>query len=95
MSAAHQYTLVAAGAAANFVFTLARLGVRVGFITAVGDDEFGTLLTEEIAAFGVDTSGIRRAAGQQTPVAFCSMDHRGESSFAFTAPRAGAPPWKR
>ena len=83
LSRAHQYTLVAGGAGANVVFALARLGVRVGFITAVGDDDFGTLAIDELSAFGVETSFVRRATGQQTPVTFAAIDGRGGKRFAF------------
>ena len=80
---AMQYTLVAGGAAANVVFAMARLGVRVGFITAVGDDEFGTLLARELAAFDVDDAGMRRVAGQLTTVSFCAVDGLGGKVFRF------------
>lgn len=83
LTAAHHYTLVAGGAAGNVVFALARLGVTVRFITAVGDDEFGTLLTNELASFGVDTAGVRRVAGQLTPVTFCAVDKLGGKQFSF------------
>lgn len=83
LMAAHAYTLVAGGAAANVVFALARLGIRVGFLTAVGDDDFGTLLTDELATFGVDTRYVRRATGQLTPVSFCAIDGRGGKRFSF------------
>lgn len=83
LAQARQYTLVAGGAAANVVFALARLGVRVRFISAVGDDDFGTLATEELAAFGVDTDGVRRVPGQLTPVTFCAVDLAGGKAFSF------------
>lgn len=83
LTSAHQYTLVAGGAAANVVFALARLGVQVGFISAVGDDDFGTLAINELADFGVDTSLVRRAGGQLTPVAFAAIDGLGGKHFAF------------
>ena len=37
---------------------LARLGLRVAFIGVVGDDEFGRFMARELAARGIDTSGI-------------------------------------
>ncbi|HEY3417458.1 MAG TPA: PfkB family carbohydrate kinase [Armatimonadota bacterium] len=83
LTEAHHYTLVAGGAAANVVFALARLGVKLRFITAVGDDEFGTLAANELAAFGVDNTGVRRVPGQLTPVSFCSVDGRGGKLFRF------------
>jgi len=83
LAEAHRYTLVAGGAAANMVFALARLGVSVRFITAVGDDEFGELLAGDLAEFGVDTSCVRRVAGQLTTVSFCSVDRQGGKAFRF------------
>lgn len=83
LATAHQYTLVAGGAAANTVFALARLGVNAYFITAVGDDAFGTLVTDELAAFGLETAGVRRVAGQLTPVTFCAVDLHGGKQFSF------------
>jgi len=80
---ARHYTLVAGGAAANVVFALARLGVSVRFITAVGNDEFGQLATAELASFGVDTSGVRHVVGQLTPVTFCAVDLHGGKCFRF------------
>ncbi len=83
LDTARQYTLVPGGAAANTVFAMARLGVGVRFITAVGDDEFGTLATRELVHFGVDASRVRRVPGQLTPVSFCSVDGRGGKQFRF------------
>ena len=83
LATAQQYTLIAGGAAANTVFALARLGVRAHFITAVGDDEFGTLATVELTAFGLETAGVRRIAGQLTPVTFCAIDLHGGKQFRF------------
>ncbi len=83
LASAHRYMLVAGGAAANVVFALARLGAGVRFISAVGDDEFGTLAADELRAFGVDTAGVRRVAGQLTPVTFASVDGRGGKQFRF------------
>jgi len=83
LAEAHHYTLVAGGAAANMVFALARLGVKVRFITAVGNDEFGELLIGDLAEFGVDTSCVRRVEGQLTTVSFCSVDRQGGKAFRF------------
>lgn len=83
LAEAHRYTLVAGGAAANMVFALARLGVKVRFITAVGADEFGELLSGDLAEFGVDTCCVRRVEGQLTTVTFCSVDRQGGKTFRF------------
>ncbi|MFN4218379.1 MAG: carbohydrate kinase family protein [Candidatus Bipolaricaulia bacterium] len=46
------------GSAANTIYALARLGLRVGFLGAVGDDDTGRMLLDSFKSVGVDTSGI-------------------------------------
>ncbi len=77
------FTLAPAGAAGNVVFALARLGMQVHFITAVGDDDFGTQLENELTSFGVSTAGVRHALGVLTPISFCSVDQGGGKKFSF------------
>lgn len=83
LSNARQYNIYAGGAAANVVFALARLGVQVHFISAVGDDDFAAFLLHELSTFGVETSGVRRATEQLTPVSFCAVDLQGGKHFRF------------
>lgn len=47
-----------AGAELNVATGLARLGLRTGYVTRVGDDSFGRYLRAEIAREGIDTSRI-------------------------------------
>ncbi|HEY3632573.1 MAG TPA: sugar kinase [Jatrophihabitantaceae bacterium] len=46
------------GAESNVACHLAGLGLRSGWLGAVGDDELGRAVTAEIAAAGVDVSGV-------------------------------------
>jgi sugar/nucleoside kinase (ribokinase family) len=46
------------GAPANVAVTLARLGLDVGMIAAVGDDPLGEGLRDELASAGVDTTDV-------------------------------------
>ncbi len=46
------------GSAANTIYALAKLGLRTGFLGAVGDDDAGRILLESFRSVGVDTSGI-------------------------------------
>lgn len=46
------------GSAANTIYALAKLGLRTGFLGAVGDDEAGGILLESFTSVGVDTSRI-------------------------------------
>jgi len=59
------------GSAANTIYGLAKLGIRAGFIGAVGDDEGGRLLMESFRSVGVDTSRIRVKEGVGTGSALC------------------------
>jgi len=51
------------GCAANAGVDLARLGFRVGISGCVGDDAFGRVITDALAAGGVETAGIHRLSG--------------------------------
>lgn len=51
-----------AGSGANVAVALARLGLRVGLVTAVGRDARGDEILRELAAEGVDTSLTARTA---------------------------------
>src|SRR5690349_21899163 len=51
-------TLTLGSSSAIFACGAARLGLRVAFVGKVGDDEFGRFVAGELAARGVDTSGV-------------------------------------
>lgn len=54
------------GSAANVAAALAALDVPAGVVGCVGDDEPGTFVREELAAVGVDCSGIAVRGGATT-----------------------------
>ena len=58
------------GAPANVAVALARLGVDVGFIGAVGDDPFGDLLIDLLRREGVDTTHLQKISDDPTMIAF-------------------------
>jgi pseudouridine kinase len=66
----------AGGVGRNIAHNLARLGVAVRLISAVGRDPEGDRLLEETAAAGVDVSGVRR--GGRTGVYSAVLDCEGE-----------------
>jgi sugar/nucleoside kinase (ribokinase family) len=51
-------TLTIGSSSAIFACGAARLGLRVAFAGKVGDDEFGHFMLRELAARGIETSGI-------------------------------------
>lgn len=55
-----------AGSGANVAVALARLGVRVGLVSAVGRDARGDEVLRELAAEGVDTRLVARVSLAQT-----------------------------
>ena len=54
----HQFGKVVVGAESNVAVGLAKLGYSTGWISKVGDDEFGQFMIRELKAEGVDTSSV-------------------------------------
>jgi ribokinase len=68
------------GSAANTIYGLAKLGVKTGCLGAVGDDDKGSWLVEELRQAGVDTSQIRVKRGVPTGSVLCLVDPQGDRS---------------
>jgi 2-dehydro-3-deoxygluconokinase len=64
-----------AGAESNVAVGLCRLGCSAGFISRVGDDEFGRAILFRLRGEGVDVSQVRTDPGAPTGVLF--RDRRG------------------
>jgi sugar/nucleoside kinase (ribokinase family) len=58
--------LTLGSSSAIFAHNFSLLGNRVGFTSAVGDDPLGELCVNRLAESGVETSRVRKYAGQQT-----------------------------
>ncbi len=71
------------GASGIFIDTIARLGLSARFIGAVGDDDFGRLITGRLQKDGVDISRIRVLGEVATAVAFVTYFHDGSRQFIF------------
>lgn len=65
------------GSSANTIYWLSRLGVYTGFLGAVGDDEEGRKIVENLKKAGVDTRGIKVKKGRRTGKALSFSDRRG------------------
>lgn len=59
-----------AGAESNTAIALSRLGHRCGWISKIGEDEFGQFILREIRAEGVDVSRVRTDADAPTGIMF-------------------------
>ena len=75
------------GDTSNMVIAAARSGARTGYVTRIGDDEFGRMFFALWRAEGVDTRGVALDAGAHTGVYFVTHGPRGH---AFSYLRAGS-----
>lgn len=82
-----QYLQGFGGDTSNFAIAAARQGARTGFVSAVGDDQFGRLLLDLWTREGVDTSTVHTDAGAPTGVYFVS---HGPNGHAFDYLRKGS-----
>lgn len=67
-----------AGMASAAAASIARLGGRAGIWGRVGDDEAGARWLRDLAAEGVDVSGVRAVAGRRTAISTIIVDAAGE-----------------
>ena len=73
------------GPAATGVCAAARLGAKVSFIGAVGDDQRGQMILQGLAREGIDTSGIKIRLASESPVAYCWIEEStGKRSIAWS-----------
>lgn len=78
------------GSAANTICGLARLGLKCGFIGAVGEDEPGRKLIAALAQAGVDTSCLRVKSEAVTGTVLCFSAGRGGRSLYVSPGANGA-----
>ena len=71
------------GAPAIFIDQVGRLGTPAAIISRVGDDDFGRLNLDRLAADGVDVSGIEVAKGEATGSAFVRYRPDGSRAFVY------------
>ncbi len=71
------------GAPAIFIDQVARMGAACAIISAVGDDDFGRINCDRLAADGVDISGIAVDSDRPTGSAFVRYRADGSRDFIF------------
>lgn len=76
------------GVARNVAENLAHLGQAVAFITALGEDEVGDELLEELNESGIDTSAIVRTNEYATGSYLAVINDKGEMQFGLDDMRA-------
>src|SRR5690348_6439423 len=78
------------GAPAIFVDQLGRLGTPAAIVSRVGNDDFGRLNVDRLAADGVDVSGIEVANGEVTGSAFVRYRPDGSRAFVYNIAKSAA-----
>lgn len=68
------------GMIGNFCSAAARLGMRCGIVSALGDDENGRQALRDYRERGIDTAGLAVKAGGQTFYCVVHVDASGEKS---------------
>lgn len=76
------YKLKIAGAESNLAVGLSKLGHKAGWLSAVGDDEFGHFIINQIRSEGVDTSHVMICPEYRTGVMFKEI-HPGRETSVF------------
>ncbi|AWL11991.1 Fructokinase [Saliniradius amylolyticus] len=82
------FTKYAGGAPANAAVAVAKLGGKAAFVGALGQDQFGHFLQQNLADAGVDIQHIVTTDKAKTALAFVSLDEHGERTFEFYRPPA-------
>lgn len=75
---AHRYQVVGGGMAANAALACARLGARVRFVGAVGPDDAGRMVREQLAAENIDLTHLQEVPGTHTSASAIIVDGQGE-----------------
>jgi sulfofructose kinase len=75
---AHDYRSVGGGMAANAALAMARLGAQVRFVGAVGDDDAGRLVRQQLAGEGLSLHHLQTIAGARTSASAIIVDNQGD-----------------
>lgn len=82
--------LFGGGTAANVAVALARLGVPVAFLGAVGDDVYGRFVRDDLAREGVVVDGVTAIPATFTPMVIAMIQPDGERSLVVWPPERSA-----
>ncbi|MGA5410914.1 sugar kinase [Streptomyces lavendulocolor] len=84
------FTRAIGGAESNVACALAAAGHRAAWVSRVGADGFGDHLVAAVAAYGVDTSAVRRDPDRPTGVYFRTATDRADDAHEVVYYRAGS-----
>jgi ribokinase len=66
------------GSAANTIYAISRLGIKTGFVGAVGDDDDGKEIFSHMASVGIDTRHMKKLTDIPTAKVLIFVDSQGE-----------------
>lgn len=90
---AHTVLETGGGLSANASVAISLLGGESALWSRVGDDPTGNRIIEDIAGYGVDVSGIQRAAGMRSPISSVCIGADGERQVvSYLHPQLFGPP---
>lgn len=73
----HSFERKIGGAELNFAIGCARLGLKTGWISRLGQDEFGRFIKQQMRGEGIDTSEVKLMEGYPTSLNFKEMSENG------------------
>jgi ribokinase len=85
-----EFRTIPGGKGANQAVACARMGGQVVMVGQVGEDAYGRILCEGLAADGIDTRAVRRKAGAGTGVALILVEDDGQNRIILDAGANGA-----
>ncbi len=80
---AKSFEVVLGSASAIFASGMSKLGHPVAFVSKVGDDSFGQLCRQQLAALGVDTEWVQTSRGSVTGVTICLSTRKDRAQVTF------------
>lgn len=79
------YQIAYGGKGANQAVAATRVGAKVSFIGAIGDDQIGQTMKQAFEQDGIDTSAISVISNQSTGLAMIQVADSGENSIVISA----------
>lgn len=74
----------AGGVGRNIAWFMASLGIPIHFISALGQDDFGNKIWDDLNLKGIQTTGVMRHPNERTSTYLCINDQSGDMSVAIS-----------
>ena len=81
----NQYNIAFGGKGANQAVAAGRCGANIQFIAAVGDDDIGQKICQQLRTDKIDVHSVETICGEKTGVALISVNAQGENQIVIYA----------